>query len=670
MSTQAPQVLSRRANGVLPSPASQTSEPTKVITFMPHSDSSMSDFSKGKGSHENSGPGKSRGRGSNARSTEATKNTTEGDAPKPAKTKAHNEGEKLVIRRLPPGMTEPEFVSILGSDWDLGKGKVDWFSFAPGKISTDPSKPSRPGRAYVHVMRKDDIMALSDVVRTAVWEDAKATFTNPSLIGPPSVEFAIYKKVPGNKKRTDARQGTIDQDPEFMAFLEDLANPAPPKETTEGDDVDELGKAETKVTTTPLIEYLKEKKANKTKDSASSKNAKHGQGESRSGKGKGSSKEDEPSKKKGKESKAEKTPKETVKILTKKATPEQTAESSKPTAKQASDANAQESAPKSRRAGILAAARILQRDLGLSPGSAHRKARQDAAKADADAKATSSKENAPPVAAPATTERPTSPVKSTETPPQPVKGRAGAGASSKAQSSGRRTRGGKNTEKNKEKEKEKDKDKDKEGASSQGPAANNPPVVLLRKKGSDAESNQATTQESTAPQPAATQASGSKAANTSGGPKGGSNKTGTAQKKPPTVSADATRGFVKHANPSQGVTEALLKQALEVFGTITFVEIDKRKGFAYVDFAEHDGLVKAVTSSPITVAQGTVQVLERKDKKPTNTTTASGASGSAASEKTSGRGRRGRGGGSKAKDSGSNNQSATASTATATNGGG
>ncbi|KAJ3516131.1 hypothetical protein NM208_g14883 [Fusarium decemcellulare] len=167
-----------------------------------------------------------------------------------------------------------------------------------------------------------------------------------------------------------------------------------------------------------------------------------------------------------------------------------------------------------------------------------------------------------------------------------------------------------------------------------------------------------------------TQASGSKAANPAGGPKGGSNKPGNAQKKPPTVSADATRSFVKHANPSQGVTEALLKQALEVFGTITFVEIDKRKGFAYVDFAEHDGLVKAVTSSPITVAQGTVQVLERKDKKPTNTTTASGASGSAASEKTSGRGRRGRGGGSKAKDSGSNNQSAAASTATATNGGG
>ncbi|EEU43958.1 uncharacterized protein NECHADRAFT_89796 [Fusarium vanettenii 77-13-4] len=641
MSTQAPQVLSRRANGVLPAPPSQT------------------------------------------QTSETTKKANEGDAPKPAKTKSHNEGEKLVIRRLPPGMTQDEFVTILGNAWELGKGRVDWFSFAPGKISTDPSKPSRPGRAYVHVMRKDDIMALNDTVRTAVWEDAKATFTNPSLIGPPSVEFAIYKKVPGNKKRTDARQGTIDQDPEFMAFLEDLANPAPPKENAEGEEGDDIGKAETKVTTTPLIEYLKEKKANKAKDGASSKNAKHGQGESKSGKGKGSSKDDDSGKKKGKESresKAEKTPKETVKILTKKASTEQSAETSKATtAKPTSDSAAQESAPKSRRAGILAAARILQRDLGLSPGSAHRKARQDAAKAEADAK-TTTKEATPPATASTTTERPASPVKSTETPPPAVKGRGASGAASKSQSSGRRTRGGKNSEK-KEKETEKDKDnekpkgKDKEGGPSQSQATPNPPVVLLKKKTTEVEPRRPATPTGTSqPAPAQAQAAGSKANNASGGSKGGSNKSGNAQKKPPTVSADATRGFVKHANPSQGVTEALLKQSLEVFGTITFVEIDKRKGFAYVDFAEHEGLVKAVTSSPITVAQGTVQVLERKDKKPANTPAASGASGPAPSEKSSGRGRRARGGGNKVKDSGASKEgggsSGATATTTATNGGG
>jgi regulator of nonsense transcripts 3 len=52
------------------------------------------------------------------------------------------------------------------------------------------------------------------------------------------------------------------------------------------------------------------------------------------------------------------------------------------------------------------------------------------------------------------------------------------------------------------------------------------------------------------------------------------------------------------------------------------VEIDKRKGFAYVDFADPEGLKKAMAANPISVAQGTVQVMQRRgaaaapDKKP------------------------------------------------------
>ncbi|CAG9938866.1 unnamed protein product [Clonostachys rosea f. rosea IK726] len=454
---------------------------------------------------------------------------TQSEAPKPSKPKAQNEGEKLVIRRLPPAMTQDEFVTILGSDWELNKGKVDWLSYAPGKVSKDPSKPSRPSRAYVHLKRKDDIMSLSEVVQSSTWEDAKGTFTSP-LIAPPTVEFAIYKKIPSNKRRTDARQGTIDQDPQFMAFLENLANTGLANEGVEAEDADEAEKADIKVTTTPLIEYLKEKKASKAKDSSSGKNSKKDK-ESNSSKGKGGSKDDESSKKKGKGGKddkeKDKAPKETVKILTKKAATEQAAEAAK-TAASHITAAASADTPKSRRAGIAAAARILQRDLGLSPGSAHRRARQDAAKAEAG---------------------------STE-------------------SAGAKVRHN------------------------------------LRSK------------------------------------------------------ANRDAGAV-HANASQGVTEALLKQTFETFGTITFVEIDKRKGFAYVDFADHEGLVKAISASPVTV-------LERKEKKapaPTqagssssgnpNNNAASSASANGTSapaqekpEKSSGRGRRGRGGGNKAAASG------------------
>jgi regulator of nonsense transcripts 3 len=43
----------------------------------------------------------------------------------------------LVVRRLPPGLTEVEFCAILGADWAVGNGKVDWFSYAAGKISKE-----------------------------------------------------------------------------------------------------------------------------------------------------------------------------------------------------------------------------------------------------------------------------------------------------------------------------------------------------------------------------------------------------------------------------------------------------------------------------------------------------------------------------------------------------
>jgi regulator of nonsense transcripts 3 len=74
------------------------------------------------------------------------------------------------------------------------------------------------------------------------------------------------------------------------------------------------------------------------------------------------------------------------------------------------------------------------------------------------------------------------------------------------------------------------------------------------------------------------------------------------------------QAFLKHANASQGITEPLIEEALKVFGEIEKVEIDKRKGFAYVDFVDSKGLTNAIAASPITVAQGAVQVLERKEK--------------------------------------------------------
>jgi len=57
------------------------------------------------------------------------------DAPKAPRTKPPPEGEKVVVRRLPPAMTQDEFIAILGDEWRVGHGKADWFLYCPGKVS-------------------------------------------------------------------------------------------------------------------------------------------------------------------------------------------------------------------------------------------------------------------------------------------------------------------------------------------------------------------------------------------------------------------------------------------------------------------------------------------------------------------------------------------------------
>ncbi len=46
---------------------------------------------------------------------------------------------KLIVRRLAPGLTEEEFLSVLGEEWKVGEGKVDWFQYKAGKDSKEYS---------------------------------------------------------------------------------------------------------------------------------------------------------------------------------------------------------------------------------------------------------------------------------------------------------------------------------------------------------------------------------------------------------------------------------------------------------------------------------------------------------------------------------------------------
>ncbi|KAI9803447.1 MAG: hypothetical protein M1833_000966 [Piccolia ochrophora] len=499
---------------------------------------------------------------------------------------------KVVIRRLPPGFTHTELLSTLGEEWSLGRGRVDWLRYKPGKISRDPAKPPIPARAYLHLTNENHLKSFSDRVRQTPFHDSKGTWNLSSLPGPPSVEFSPYGRIPTNKRRNDARQGTIDQDPEFIAFLESLTNPVPNKAVMGDESADAMSKKE-KITTTPLVQFLKEKKATKGKETTSpAKASKHSRTEPKDSRtarivekkspSKISKESIQESRRAGKESKPEDTPKEAVRVLNRESTAN--SKKAKPTQTQSSASSVEASSSKPKAAGAgpspvperrrergnaSAAAKILQRDLGLGPGTSRRAvARRETG------------ENGKDVTGAPANKHPTKVTvgedskvanQSPDTRPNQA---ALSDPSAKAAANG--TTGRKPS---------------KPASTSSGP-----PALLKR--------------ESSAPQPPS-------------GPASSRANTTTSHK----VARSGIQAFLKHANPSQGITEPLLKTALEAFGAVTKVEIDKKKGFAYVDFTDADGLRNAIQAGPVKVAEGSVVVLEMRPKPSSGSTSTRGARG-------------------------------------------
>jgi regulator of nonsense transcripts 3 len=468
------------------------------------------------------------------------------------------------------------------------------------------AKPSKPARAYIHVAKQDHVKDLGDRVRAVTFHDATKSWQDPALVGPPTLEYAPYPKLPGGRRRNDNRQGTIDQDPEFKDFLESLTNPITKPAAAENEGPKE------KVKTTPLIEALREKKANRDKPTAKA---------TRQGRGEG--KEDTTSEKKilakpGKEnnvnagdknrrpSKADKiqATKEAIKILNKEAS-----SSKSPATAAPADKTSASPAPERKRGNVALAKSMLQRDLGVGPTPNRRRgtkrevgaAAADTAPQAKESKSPEDKVKVAPVAQPA------APSTSDKNSPAPKKERP--------------TR----AERRAFKANQNDKPKDKATTSDvkpQTPLKTPAPQILKKPQSAQppaapkgpAASRAPPTEPAAArssPAPAQAQATQAKAETT---PTPLPNPTPRAAPANPEPAPTSKQAFLKHANPSQGITEPLIEEVMKTFGGIDRVEIDKRKGFAYVDFAEPEGLRKAMAASPIKIAQGAVQVLERKDR--------------------------------------------------------
>lgn len=409
---------------------------------------------------------------------------------------------------------------------------------------------------------------MADKVRSISFDDFRGLSRDPWLQWPVTVEFSPYGKVPGSRGRKDARQGTIDQDPEFIDFLESLTNPIAKSTMADGDSAEKIKE---KITTTPLIQYLKDKKANEAKKNSAtaSKGTKNIRQESKDGKPSPSTDKKVSAKastatatappvdKRNAQVIKENATREVVRVLNKQTTlaskPPKSSAASSPNPTSSQPASVSPLAEKKRERGnASAAANILRRDLGIGSGPGGRGGRRGA---------------------PAAQVRSTGP--STVPAPPP------------------------------------------ENRTEQRPGSARPNETTLAK---DSETSAASTlalterpANTTAAQPptgpAATRVhSQSSSATSTANPIHSAISPSSAA----APQSTSTQAFLKHANPSQGVTEPLLEEAFITFGTLKKVEIDKKKGFAYIDFEEPEGLQNAIKASPIKVAQGQVVVMERK----------------------------------------------------------
>jgi regulator of nonsense transcripts 3 len=445
---------------------------------------------------------------------------------------------------------------------------------------------------------------LGDRIRDSTFHDAAKSWQDSALVGPPTVEFAPYPKMPGGRRRNDNRQGTIDQDQEFKDFLESLTNPITKSAAPDAD-----AQKQEKVKTTPLIEALREKKANKDKpNSKANRNAR------------GEAKEDASDKKtqgkQGKENalnagdknrritKADKAQaaKDAVKILNKEAA------SAKESAA-AAEKNTASPAPERKRGNVAGVKSLLQRDLGIGAAPNRRRGTKREVAAAASEAAAQPKESPAPVQ------------KAKDVP-------AAAGPSSEKASQSSKKERPTRAERRAFKASLTDKSNDKVAATdvqAQAPtksAAAPAPQILKKPQPVQAPAPPRGPAASRGPptEPAAARNAASPAqknvasAKQNAPPAVVANPVPRAAPAPPKPDPTSKQAFLKHANPSQGITEPLIEESLKVFGGIEKVEIDKRKGFAYVDFAEPEGLQKAMAASPIKIAQGAVQVLERKEK--------------------------------------------------------
>lgn len=153
---------------------------------------------------------------------------------------------KVVVRRLPPGITQEEFLTQISP-----YPKYNYIYTVKGDASLGENSYSR---AYINFVNADDIYDFKEKFDNYVFVDLKG-HEYPAV-----VEFAAFQKIPKrrNKSRTDPKCGTIESDPVYLDFLESLkAQPI----NDEKPEYSYQPLTENKTEgSTPLLDYVKQRR--------------------------------------------------------------------------------------------------------------------------------------------------------------------------------------------------------------------------------------------------------------------------------------------------------------------------------------------------------------------------------------------------------------------------
>lgn len=173
---------------------------------------------------------------------------------------------KVVLRHLPPSISQPALTEQI--DGVFG-GRYDWLSFRPGKVSP---KFQSYSRAYIAFKKPDDVIEFAEFFHGHVFVNEKG------LQFKTVVEYAPLQRVPKQWTKKDGREGTIVKDPEYLEFLEFVSKPVenlPSAEIQlERREAERAGSAKEAPIVTPLMDFIRQKRASKIGSRRSSSNGK------------------------------------------------------------------------------------------------------------------------------------------------------------------------------------------------------------------------------------------------------------------------------------------------------------------------------------------------------------------------------------------------------------